>query len=39
VEISLKCKDVGIEGNSNRRISSKAKLAMQTNAQNFRKFL
>ena len=35
MEISLKCKDVGIEGNSNRGISLKAKLAMQTNAQNF----
>ena len=37
--ITLNCKDVEIEGNSNRRISSKAKLDMQTNAQNFRKFL
>ena len=39
VEISLKCKDVGIEANSNRWINSKAKLALQANAHNLRNFI
>jgi hypothetical protein len=35
IEISLKCKDVGIEGNSDRGKNSKAILALQTNVHNF----